>query len=365
MIIRKPQPRTLRPDEPIRHEGVHKRPVTRRDFLAQGITAGLGTVIAPTVFGLFANPREAAAALSPDLEALRASCGIEVLGAGKIPFICIDLAGGANMVGSNVLVGGPGGQLDFLSTAGYGKLDLAKLILVGVDCLSTYDPDYWRRGNELHAGSPDWLVDEALALARTGQVRTDGYRLACELCDRPSADYRAADVLVGLVGVANQETILILADETRDARWRLQALTDRQATERETVDREVTLWRLGERRKEAAAARLESLGLADAYPGVIMGYMRKCTLCGECIDACPQWSEELRAAVGRGKEAFLQALLNATQRLASCSGCGMCQVHCPEGIPLSAIQRALSQQIQQRMHYIAGRDVHEPLPWSV
>jgi hypothetical protein len=42
----------------------------------------------------------------------------------------------------------------------------------------------------------------------------------------------------------------------------------------------------------------------------------------------------------------------------------MCQVHCPEGIPLSAIQRALSQQIQQRMHYAAGRDVHEPLPWS-
>jgi len=124
MIIRKPQPRPLRPDEPIRHEGTHKRPVTRRDFLAQGFAAGVGTVIAPTVFGLFANPREAAAALSPDLEALRASCGIEVLGAGKIPFICIDLAGGANMVGSNVLMGGAGGQLDFLTTPGYAKLGL-------------------------------------------------------------------------------------------------------------------------------------------------------------------------------------------------------------------------------------------------
>jgi hypothetical protein len=124
MIIRKTQPRTLRPDEPIRHEGAHKRPVTRRDFLAQGFAAGVGTVIAPTVFGLFANPREAAAALSPDLEALRASCGIEVLGAGKIPFICIDLAGGANMVGSNVLMGGAGGQLDFLTTPGYAKLGL-------------------------------------------------------------------------------------------------------------------------------------------------------------------------------------------------------------------------------------------------
>jgi hypothetical protein len=124
MIIRKAPPRQLALNEPIRHEGAHKRPVTRRDFLAQGFTAGLGTVVAPTVFGLFANPRAAMAALSPDLEALRSTCGIEVLGAGKIPFICIDLAGGANMVGSNVLIGGPGGQLDFLTTAGYGKMGL-------------------------------------------------------------------------------------------------------------------------------------------------------------------------------------------------------------------------------------------------
>jgi hypothetical protein len=132
MIIRKSQPRTLKPDEPIRHEGAHKRPVTRRDFLAQGFAAGMGTVVAPTLFGLFASPREAAAALSPDLAALRASCGIEVLGAGKIPFICIDLAGGANMVGSNVLMGGPGGQLDFLTTPGYAKLGLPGDMLPGL-----------------------------------------------------------------------------------------------------------------------------------------------------------------------------------------------------------------------------------------
>ncbi len=124
MLIRKPPPRTLGLDEPIRHEAAHKRPVTRRDFLAQGFGSGLATIAAPTVFSLFANPRAAMAALSPDIQALKTSCGIDVQGAGKIPFICIDLAGGANMVGSNVLVGGPGGQLDFLGTAGYGKLGL-------------------------------------------------------------------------------------------------------------------------------------------------------------------------------------------------------------------------------------------------
>jgi hypothetical protein len=102
----------------------HPRPVTRRQFVAQGFMSGAATVIAPSIFGLFANPRAAEAALSADLEALKQSCGIAVQGAGKIPFICIDLAGGANMVGSNVLVGAQGGQRDFLSVAGYGRLGL-------------------------------------------------------------------------------------------------------------------------------------------------------------------------------------------------------------------------------------------------
>ena len=104
MIIRKATPRQLRHGEPIRHAAAHKRPVTRRDFLAQGFLAGSATVAAPTIFSLFANPGRAMADLSPDLLALKTSCGLDVLGARKIPFICIDLAGGANMVGSNVLI---------------------------------------------------------------------------------------------------------------------------------------------------------------------------------------------------------------------------------------------------------------------
>lgn len=110
-------------NEPLRHPD-HRRPVTRRDFIAQGFVRGGAMVLGPTIFGLFANPRAARAALSADLQALRQSCGIAVQGAGKIPFICVDLAGGANIAGSNVLVGQQGGQLDFLSTAGYSKLGL-------------------------------------------------------------------------------------------------------------------------------------------------------------------------------------------------------------------------------------------------
>ena len=122
-FIRRPT-KCLPLDAPLRHADNHKRPITRRDFLAQGFTRGAAMLTAPSLFSLFASPRAARAALSPDLQALRQSCGLAVQGAGKIPFICFDLAGGAGISGSNVLVGQSGGQMDFLSTRGYERLGL-------------------------------------------------------------------------------------------------------------------------------------------------------------------------------------------------------------------------------------------------
>jgi len=108
--------------EPLRHQD-HPRPRTRREFLAQGFITGAATVVGPSLLGLLADPRVARAGLATDITPLLGPCGIN-LGAGKIPFICFDLAGGGNIAGSNVLVGGPKGQLDFLSVAGYSKLGL-------------------------------------------------------------------------------------------------------------------------------------------------------------------------------------------------------------------------------------------------
>lgn len=121
-LIGKPK-RALALDEPLRHPD-HKRPSSRREFIAQGFLTGGAALAGTSLFSMFANPRAAYAALAPDLQALKQTCGIAVQGAGKIPFICFDLSGGANIAGSNVLIGGQGGQMDFLSTAGYSKLGL-------------------------------------------------------------------------------------------------------------------------------------------------------------------------------------------------------------------------------------------------
>src|ERR1700755_2090909 len=118
----KKPPKGLGLHEPLRLQD-HSRPRTRREFVAQGFMTGAAAVVAPTLLGVLGNPRMARAALSSDIQSAVSACGITT-GAGKIPFICFDLAGGGNIAGSNVLVGGPKGQLDFLSVAGYSKLGL-------------------------------------------------------------------------------------------------------------------------------------------------------------------------------------------------------------------------------------------------
>jgi hypothetical protein len=125
-IIKSRRKRSFGLNEPLRHEG-HKKPVTRRDFLAQGFITGAATIVAPTMLASLLKSGRAGAAptttLAPDIQTLKASVCNITGGAGKIPFICFDLAGGANIAGSNVLVGVQD-QLDTLSVQGYSKLGL-------------------------------------------------------------------------------------------------------------------------------------------------------------------------------------------------------------------------------------------------
>jgi len=108
-------------DKPLMHPD-HKRPMTRREFVSQGFAFGTGVTLGGSLFGLASNK---ANALSPELtDFLSNTCGGFDSSNAKIPFICFDLAGGANFAGSSVLVGGAGGQEDFLDTSGYQRLGL-------------------------------------------------------------------------------------------------------------------------------------------------------------------------------------------------------------------------------------------------
>ena len=142
-------------DAPQLH-GDHPRPVTRRDFVSQGFLGGSAFALGGGVMSLFSNPRDAYASLSADLQPLLANpCDIATVGAGKIPFIAFDLAGGANISGSNVLVGKEGGQLDFLGTNGYQKLGLPGDMVPGLaDPVTGLPYAHMDLGLGFHSDSP-------------------------------------------------------------------------------------------------------------------------------------------------------------------------------------------------------------------
>jgi len=117
-------------DAPQLH-GDHPRPVTRRQFVAQGFMSGAAYTVGAGAMSMLSA--DAMAQLSPDVDDMRINTCQITDGAGKIPFICFDLAGGANISGSNVLVGQSGGQNDFLSTGGYEKMGLPGDMVPGLD----------------------------------------------------------------------------------------------------------------------------------------------------------------------------------------------------------------------------------------
>lgn len=93
--------------KPMLHEGHTLR--TRRDFMAQGLLGMTAFTLAPSFLSLKSGSAMAADCGSPQFD-------------GLTPVIIIELAGGGNIPGSNVMVGGRGGQQDFL--ASYASLGL-------------------------------------------------------------------------------------------------------------------------------------------------------------------------------------------------------------------------------------------------
>ncbi len=82
--------------------------MTRRDFIVRTAGATANVMFAPSVLSLLSSVAYGA-------------CGDEAIVA-PVPFICVDLGGGGNLAGSNVMVGGQGGQEDVLPE--YGSLGI-------------------------------------------------------------------------------------------------------------------------------------------------------------------------------------------------------------------------------------------------
>ncbi len=95
---------------------LHGEPMTRRELLAQGYITAAGSVMVPPVLSMLASSSAQAqsACVTSSGERTRYT-----------PTVILDLGGGANLAGYNVMVGGRGGQQDYLAAGSYGTIGLA------------------------------------------------------------------------------------------------------------------------------------------------------------------------------------------------------------------------------------------------
>jgi len=174
-FIQKKPPRAHQPGEPLLYNN-HKRPVTRRDFLAAGMLGSSGWVIGPAWLGALLKASRAGAqstTLASDIQAMLGAgqCNVPTAASG-IPFICFDLAGGANLVGSEVLVGQQGGQTNFLSTAGYELLGVPGNMVPGANN-ANIDPSLgllWQSDGAIKRGILSVATTPATAAGTSGAV---------------------------------------------------------------------------------------------------------------------------------------------------------------------------------------------------
>jgi CO dehydrogenase/acetyl-CoA synthase alpha subunit len=246
----------------------------------------------------------------------------------------------------------------------YGGNDLESLVVIGVDCPGTFSQTAYSQHVLSHQNDSE-IIHVGLIYGRRDSYIPYEVRPTCEMCDSPGP--LGADLSVGTIGIEPEGNLLMIArNEEVDALLKLQSVTDDIASESQVEFREMMVGKLVDKRAEKRSALMEGQTLPGDFTSALALFAR-CTLCADCLDACPLYDGELAGMLGAGEgrqngRSLLSELIRVSRWLASCSGCGMCRESCENDIPVTQIVTTLSHHIQGELHYRPG-DPNQRLPW--
>ena len=245
----------------------------------------------------------------------------------------------------------------------YGGNEQESLIVIGVDCPGTFSQEEYHQ-HLLSNQEGAEMLHVGLSYGKRESYIPHEVRATCQTCDSPAP--LGADLVIGTIGIEPQGDLLLIArNEDVDASLKVQDVTNHLATEQQVVCREVMVGKLVDKRTEQRSALMDD-SLPNNFTSALALFAR-CTLCADCLDACPLYDGELAGMLGAGEgrqntRPLLSELIRVSRWLASCSGCGMCRESCQYGIPLTQIVTTLSHRIQSELHYKPG-DPSQRLPW--
>jgi formate dehydrogenase subunit beta len=254
------------------------------------------------------------------------------------------------------------------------QASLDNVILIGVDCLGTYEMNDYA---ELAVSSNGDLSTDLLAQAKEGHLAPhDGYqfRVACQMCEYPVP--QGVDLALSLIGLDTANEILITASD--ELAEQLGLSPAEVSTARQKAVDTLVAERTAERDRRFDEFRQR---VAD-MPSLLAEFSR-CIRCHNCMVACPicyckecifrtatfdhasaqyfRWANR-KGSIRMPTDTLIFHLTRLNHMATSCVGCGMCESACPNDLPVATIFRAVGEKVQALFDYVPGRSLEDELP---
>ncbi len=262
------------------------------------------------------------------------------------------------------------------------QLNLDNLVIVGVDCLGTYESKVYKgiaeKAQDSKTLTLEYLSNTVGAEAKTSEGA--GVRGACQNCAYPNP--ANCGISINFLGLDVKKEVLIqIYDEIEGLDPEKLDLTVRD---------EVSAWEaasencLNKRKKSAEAFIKKTLQETKDISGFTKE-LEQCRRCYNCRKECPicycrecifdsrtfehnseqylNWANR-KGRIRMPTDTLLFHLTRMNHMIISCVACGQCISACPNEIPIGKFFKATGAKVQEVFEYEPGRSVDEEIPQS-
>jgi formate dehydrogenase subunit beta len=244
------------------------------------------------------------------------------------------------------------------------QINMDNLVIIGVDCLGTYEANAYQDNQEVSAA-----------------LNRDKLRLSCRCCEYPNPEN--ADITINFLGCdVDQEVLVQLSgkmDKIDPGELGLVAADD------------ISKWQEASRvcKEERVKARDKLFEEVSSQLKDMKGLVKeleRCRRCYNCRRACPicycracifdtlvfehgseryfQWAAK-KGKIRMPTDILLFHLTRMNHMAVSCVGCGQCTSACPNNIPIAKFFKTVGAKVQALFDYIPGRSLEEEIPQAV